>query len=291
MSEEVAFQFAVLRYVHDPVTAEFLNVGLVLYSKEARYLKMLVNTRYSRLSDAFGGINGDYYRRVVSHIQNRIRWIQNDLSKPGLFDDWPTQIEVLLAQVLLPDDASLVFGGYGGGITLDLEAELERLYRRLVEWYTQPEKEERRTDQQVWQVYAQEFDRHEISLHLSPVTIETPTYHYQFEHAWKNERWHPVEPVSFDLMLASSILEKANKWIGRILNLADSDQIGTVHLLLGAPHREDLQDKYRAAKVNLLTKIPKDIKVELVEEAEAAEFSERFAQMIQKHRVYQISPE
>ncbi len=43
---EVPFQFAVLRYIHDPATQEFLNVGIVVYSKEARYIRAQVSSRY-----------------------------------------------------------------------------------------------------------------------------------------------------------------------------------------------------------------------------------------------------
>ena len=130
---EYAFQFAVLRYIHDPVTQEFLNVGVVVYSREARYLRASVSTRYSRLSDTFQGINGDHYRRLMSYIERRLVRMHNEFQQPELFEGLPSQIETVLHQILLPDDSSLAFGGYGGGLTDDLEAELTRLFGRLVE--------------------------------------------------------------------------------------------------------------------------------------------------------------
>lgn len=131
--ENFPFQYAILRYIHDPVTQEFLNVGIVLYSKEARYLKARMSTKFSRLSKTFPEINGDHYRRVTNYIQQTLSRTSEGLSQPNLFDDLPAKIETILHQVLSPDDSSLIFSGYGGGLTANLDAELDRLYQRLVE--------------------------------------------------------------------------------------------------------------------------------------------------------------
>ena len=54
------FKLFALRSIHDEVTGEFANVGIVLYSESARVLKAKFTTQYSRLSGMFGGaIDGD----------------------------------------------------------------------------------------------------------------------------------------------------------------------------------------------------------------------------------------
>jgi len=279
---EYTFQFAVLRYIHDPVTQEFLNVGVAVYSREARYLKASVSSKYSRLSDAFQGINGDHYRRLIGHIERYLVRMHNQFQQLELFEELPSHIEKLLHQVLPLDDSSLVFGGYGGGLTDDLEAELARLFGRLVERYMEREDRPSRTDQEIWQVYRQELDKFNVTPQLSGVTIHTPTYHYEFDHAWKNERWYPIEPVSFDLLHERSILDKANQWIGRTTMLADSEEMGTLYLLLGAPRREEVQAAYEKAVLNLRNKVL--LSLEIIEEAEAPAFSARFAEMIGNHQ-------
>ncbi|MBN1815432.1 MAG: DUF3037 domain-containing protein [Anaerolineae bacterium] len=135
--KEYAFQFAILRYVHDVVTQEFINVGVVVYAQEQRYIKARVSRRYSRLSKTFPGINRDFYQRVISHVEQSFMRLQQEFQPPKTKepDDLPSRIEVTLQQVLPPDDSSLRFGGIGGGITDDLDAELNRLYERLVERY------------------------------------------------------------------------------------------------------------------------------------------------------------
>jgi len=280
MSEH-AFQFATLRYMHDPVTQEFLNVGIVVYSKESKYVGVAVSRKYARLSNAFEQISGSHYRRIVGHLERRLLQMNREIQQPRLFDDFPPQIEDLLARVLPPDDSSLIFGGYGGGLTEDLDAELARLYRRLVEYYVLEEEKPSRTDQEIWQRYRKELDELDITPRLSSVTIRTPTYEYEFDHAWKNERWHPLEAVSFDLVYENSILEKANKWIGRATMLSDSPDIGKLYLLLGAPADSDLRVSYEKAVKNLRNKAP--LSLEMVEESDAVAFSRKLARMIDGH--------
>jgi hypothetical protein len=45
-----------------------------------------------------------------------------------------------------------------------------------------------------------------------------------FQHAWKNGAWHCLEPVSFDLLRADSIREKAHKVLGELTSLRDATE-------------------------------------------------------------------
>jgi len=220
MNTKTPYQFAILRYIHDPLTEEFLNVGVVLYAKHDCYLKVKISSRYTRLSNAFvSNINGAYYRRLVTHISSQILQLQKELKSSAerlvTPHQWPTQIEFLLTQVLPKDDSSLVFGGYGGGLTINLDNELAYLYARLVEKYQDKKEFERRNDNDVWDmVYKPHFIERQILPHLEPVILKTPTYQQEFRYAWQNARYHPLETVSFDMVHAHSIRRKTARWIG-----------------------------------------------------------------------------
>jgi len=275
------FQFAVLRYTHDPVTQEFLNVGIVVYSAQARYLKASINLRYSRLSDAFRGIDGDDYRRVMGFLERRFAQIGADLQEPRLFGDVPTRIEVILDMVLPADDSSLVFRGFGAGFAEDLDHELEALYERLVTRYASREERPSRDDDEVWRTYRQHLEHRNILSHFQPVNLRTPHYSYRFSYAWHNERWHPIEPVSLDLVRPESIRNKTDRWVGRAVNLRDCPDLGTLYLLLGAPRDPALLQTYQEAVYNLDRNIP--VKHRIVEESEAVSFSQELARMIRAH--------
>lgn len=276
------FQYAVLRYVHDVITEEFLNIGVIVYSKPERFLKCLISERYGRLSTTFNGIERLNYSRIVSVIRQKVERLGIQLAQVSLFDTHQDRIEDFLHQVVMPNDASLVLGGYGGGLVEDLDLELERLYKRLVEQYIDIEEPESRNDQQVWAVYARSLVQYNVLEQLAPVTIQAPTYGHHFDHAYKNEKWHPIEPVSLDLVHSRSILEKANRWIGNATVLADSDAIGTLYLLLGAPRNRDLYEAYEYAVHNLETKITA-MDVRVVKEENADQFSEELNQLIREH--------
>ena len=279
---EYPFQFAVLRYIHDPATQEFMNVGVALYSKEARFLEARINTRYGRLSKAFlTQVNGSHYRRVTSHLSRAIERIHGRYQNEFPFEELPAQIEVVLSQILSPDDSSLVFGGFGAGLAEDLNEELAHLFDRLVERYVDRGELPSRDEDDVWRVYKEEFDRvHVTPLLETGVTIRSPRYgqSYELRSAWRNERIHPLEPVSFDLVHAGSITYKANKWIGRTIALHGSKELGTLYMLVGAPRREELQHVYQEALYYLQNEIPLDC--EVVEEQDAPVFSERLAEMM-----------
>lgn len=277
---EYLYQFAVLRYIHDPVTEEFLNVGVVLYAPEAHFLQAIINPNYGRLSHAFQKVNGDFYRKVARALESHINQFSQQLRQGHLLDPLPRQLEQLLARMLPPDDSSFAFRGYGSGIGENLEQELQSLYQRLVVRYAEAPEVSSRDDAQVWRTYLNEFSKHDIVSHLSTVTIHTPTIDHEFGHAWKNERWHPVEPLSFDLVQPRSITDKASRWIGHARSLAQSDALGTIYMLLGAPKEAALVDAYQKAIVRIKQETDN---VEVVEEKDASAFSERFATIIKEH--------
>ena len=50
---KTTFTYAILRYVHDIATGEFVNMGVALYAPEAKYVSAICSPRYGRLSKMF----------------------------------------------------------------------------------------------------------------------------------------------------------------------------------------------------------------------------------------------
>jgi len=105
-------------------------------------------------------------------------------------------------------------------------------------------------------------------------------YDHEFDHAWKNGVWNLFQPVSMDLLDAESILDKANRWLGRAMNLKDSEDKFRLWMLIGEPRIEKLKPAYRKA-LNILNKMP--VKKDFVTEPEAQRFSEQLAQEMAAH--------
>src|SRR5258708_15262385 len=67
--------------------------------------------------------------------------------------------------------------------------------------------------------------------------FETPDYTIQFDHAFQNERWHVLQPISMDYAKPALIPDKAAKWLGAAMNLNESSEAaaGKFHFLLHPP--------------------------------------------------------
>jgi hypothetical protein len=277
--ERIPYSFSVLRYVHDPVTQEFVNVGIAVFSKEARYLNSLCEIHYGRITKVFGKIDGERFRQATRYIQDRVRTIGRDLASSLPFESNLT-LESLLKMVLPPDDSAFQFSPTGFGLSSDLDTTLRETFVRFVEKYSLAIQPPHRDDEEVWRVYKEPLERRHIASRLHKKRIVSPNFDYEFEHAWKNNQWHVYEPVSFDLLEANSILDKANRWLGRGTNLADSNENFKMYLLLGEPRDSSLKSAYIKAQ-NILYKMAK--KPELIKEGEAEDFAEEIARELKSH--------
>jgi len=273
------YSFCILRYVHDPVTQEFANIGVALFSKEPRYLDALCALNYGRISRMFAKIDGYRFRQSTRYIQDRIHSIGQDISQ-GLPFEMEMRIETLLGAVLPPDDSSFQFSQPGSGVTDDLDTTLKELFHKFVDRYTYLMETARRDDEEVWRVYREPLEKRQLTFRLEPKRIVAPNYEYEFQHSWKNDVWHLYEPISFDLMEPTSIVDKANRWLGRATTLMESKEKFKIYALLGEPQERNLKTAFVKAQ-NILHKMPGN--PEFIREKEAESFAEELSREIKSH--------
>ncbi|HUQ92327.1 MAG TPA: DUF3037 domain-containing protein [Bryobacteraceae bacterium] len=273
------YSFSVLRYVHDPVTQEFLNIGVAVYLRETGFLRAICTTHYARITRMFTKIDGNRFRQLTRYIQDQVSAVGESLPSELPFEPGRA-IEQLLARVLPPDDSSIQFSPAGVGLSHDLEKTAAELFERYVERYAFTDDSSRRDDEAIWRSFREPLDRRQVTAHLTPKRIVAPNYEYEFQRAWKNQVWHVYEPVSFDMVDGSSIVEKANRWVGRATSLNDSTENFEIHLLLGEPRDRRFQDTYIKAQ-NILRKMPG--KHELIPESDAEAFAEELEKEVRKH--------
>jgi Protein of unknown function (DUF3037) len=271
--------FSVLRYIYDPLTLEFVNVGVVVYSPETKSLQARCTQHYSRISKLFVSFDGLRLRQTLRFIQDQINDLGREMGMRLQFQA-PSSMHEILNSVLPPDDSSLQFAKGGVGITEDLDSTIKTLFVRYVERYAVFQDTAARDDDDVWRSFRASFDRKNITPNLVPKRIVAKNYDYEFQRAWKNGSWHLYEPISFDLLDASSIKEKANRWVGRAMSLEDSRDPFKLFLLLGAPSDERLRRAYQEAE-NLLHKMP--VPHEFVEESHSEEFAADVASEMAAH--------
>lgn len=274
------YSFSVLRYIHDPVTQEFVNIGVAMYSQQAGFFRAVCTTHYARITHLFTKIDGNRFRQLARHIQEQVNAVGESLVSELPFEPGRI-IEHLLGRVLPPDDSSLQFSTPAGvGLSHDLEKTLNELFDRYVERYAARPGATRRDDEDVWRVFREPLERQAVTSHLTPKRIVASNYDFDFERAWKNSIWHVYQPVSFDMVDAGSMLDKANRWVGRAASLNDSSELFKIHLLLGEPQDEGLKPTFIKAQ-NILNKMPGQ--KEFVRESEAEAFAEELGREIKAH--------
>jgi hypothetical protein len=107
----------ILRYVHDVVTGEFANIGVVLYAPDQRFLEARFATSYERLNAIFLKIDHLHFRALMRYMINRFEElgaeIRDDLHVPPV-----NALSEIVKKVLPPDDSSLQGSHPGKGESL-----------------------------------------------------------------------------------------------------------------------------------------------------------------------------
>jgi hypothetical protein len=269
------YSYVVLRYVPDQGAGEGLNIGVIVYGAESRFLGYKVDTHYERLSRAFASFDGSAFRRGVANLLRAFRKAARSISEKPLLSDDRSLAEWLRA--LMPDiGGSLAFTPPRHGIAEDLSAELKLLFNRMVESQKgHADEVPRRDDAQVWRTYQQVLSP-AIARQLCSKTFATSSVQIEFEHAVKNGAWHVIQPISMDYKRPESMQRKASLWVGTAVGLQGAPDLGTVFFLLGEPTGHS--KAYERAKA-LLSQAP--INHEIVEEREAERFNRRLLQLIE----------
>lgn len=120
--------------MHDVVTGEFANVGLVLYVPGQRFLEARFTTSYERLNAIFLNIDHLQFRALMRYFANKFEELGAEI-RDGLNVPPVTALTEIVRKVLPPDDSSLQWSEQGGGFTEDPSATLDELYKRFVERY------------------------------------------------------------------------------------------------------------------------------------------------------------
>lgn len=250
------YQFALLRYVHNSASAEFVNVGAVMWLADDRRLLHRVNDRYGRLSAFFQEFDGAGYRQMIRQLDARFRHASDELSgavQPSLFGPQPPdKLEEILERLVGDDASCFQYSSIMAGIAPDPDARFAHIFAEFIERHESPGPRQRRDEMEIWTGVETRLRDRKLTPRLqSGVEVRGPHYSYRFRTGWMNGKVQVLEPISFDYLNGVELIEKANTWSGRMLNLSR----GTVEFQLTAvvalPQRGDLQAAYEQARVIL----------------------------------------
>ena len=276
---KTAYTYTVLRYVHDVVTGEFLNVGVVLCAPEQRFIKHKIRSTIGRIKQLFPDLDRYAYAEAARAVARGLRTIEKEESVAQF--SFQVRDALSLARKALPlDDSALQWSPVGSGLTDDVEGTLERLYLRFVARYDR-KAEHRKSDDDVWKPVSEKLASKNVQVPLEEKIVAGPTDSFSFKHAWKNGCWHAYEPISLDLSDAENIKDKARRIFGHLSAVADgTTERVKLHMLVGAPQNPTLRSAYENA-IRILQKAPFD--AEIFEETQIDRLVDRIENDVHGH--------
>ena len=126
------FQYQIIRYMHDRVTAEFVNVGIVVYQPDTNFLQGKFLSKFSRISQFFIDINGQYLLSTLKQFEKEVETASKRL--PELFTKH-TSLTEITNSILPKDDSALICSDLLFGIDIDPQSAVEDLFDRLINRY------------------------------------------------------------------------------------------------------------------------------------------------------------
>lgn len=248
------YQFVVLRYVHDVTAGEFVNIGVVLWSPTDGFFSK-VTDRYSRLSAFFPDFDGLAYRALVRHVTRALNQASKMVSEAQmpLVSTQQPEFAQILNSLVSKDSTVLQWSGVLGGATSDPAARFVALYEEFVGQFEHTEVRPRRHETQIRTTIDRAFRRHGLVEVSRDITLVTTEYDHTFPYGWVNGQQHVLEPISLDYLNSTDVIEKANKWTGRLHTLSHGNTFQFTGVV-AAPD-ESLRESYEKA-VAILERAP-----------------------------------
>ena len=186
MSGKFPYTYTILRYVHDVMTGEFINVGVVMHVPSQHQVLARTRTTIGRIRGVFPDLDRNAFTVAMNAVQRGFRKIAKAHAKTSLFGSKADASE-FARQAVPADDSSLQWSAVGSGLTSDAKQTFERLYERFVARYDTHSRH-RRTDDDIWRPVLQKLEEKNLASRLQEKIISGPVDDVLFKHAWKNGR-------------------------------------------------------------------------------------------------------
>lgn len=273
------YSFCFLRYVHEPLSGEFANVGVLLWAPRSGFLGFRASHKFRRLSRFFHGFQQQDYQNLIARIETQFEKLAVKIADPQEllpFKEVPKSARNLALQVIPHDDAALQWSLSAGGVTDSPAMELETLFQEAVARHYDSVDEARRDDATIYrEFYRRAFEAPLVKPYVCEHEVKAPHASHVFSHAWKNGVWNVYQPLSFDLKRSENIRSKAFHWESFTRWLAQSPEKPKIYLLLAAPSGEQRKAYDHAKDLLHASKA-----VNLIEEDQAIDFARDLEQRI-----------
>ncbi len=132
-TQRQAYSYTVLRYVHDVVSGERLNVGILMHAPASRFLKVRTRKTPGRLKRAFPDLDAAAFAGAMEAVERGLGALVHQADRS--LGDARTDARSIAVRVVPDDDSALQWSPAGSGLTVNAARTFERLYERYVTRY------------------------------------------------------------------------------------------------------------------------------------------------------------
>ena len=226
-----SYHFAVLRYVHNVSTEEFVNIGVVMWIPERYQLIFRVNERFGRLSGFFKDLNGSSYRQMVRNFKST----SDGVATNNLFKDSPENPFEIFNKIVQEDASCFQWSRLMSGISVDPEKRFDQLYEEFVTFHESFKPPQRRSEDVIWKGVRQALKKRHLESRVQfNVKMAATNFDYLFKMGWNNGNRQVLEPISLAYRYPAEIVHKANTWSGQLFNLSKDNDFDCT-MVLAAP--------------------------------------------------------
>jgi hypothetical protein len=254
--ELTRYEYVLVRYVHDLASEEFVNIGIILFSREQGKFFVRMNERIGRVSEFFGDVRTAGLRSQVRQIQRAIVTLDEDLVHASLLEAPPASLQPIVA-ALVGESAYSCFraSDLRYGVTADPADRCDALFEEFIGRYERSEERLRRDEAQISREIDHRLARVPFKEKIDyAVRLESDTYAHEFHAGWQNGKRQVLEPVSFDYAAQGRIVDKASLWSGRLAELSRVNEFGFT--ALAAPPSEPTFGRAYERAVSILRRAP-----------------------------------
>lgn len=239
------YSYLLLKYVHDPVRDESVNVGLLMYSPHGGGMKFGYRDQsLNSLKSIFPDFATYALKRYLALISDSFKKYANQL------DLSPDCIEELAYSVLQQDESSLRWAKGGSGVSKDIDKTFDDLMARFVEQKKPQKSHKSRRDKEVWHTFQMELKQRNLLSYFQPRTVDFGGAEEKFAHTYKNGELHCLMPLSLDYGSENDIRKRVylEKGKSEFLNEAARKTGMKVYYLVGRPKKSSLDKEFRVAQ-------------------------------------------
>ena len=225
MNPRLPFEAVVIRYRHDALLGEAVNLGVVVSS--GGRINSRFAPRLTRVSALFPTCDKVALRALVKRVEAAVRKADENALLPNSASRIVEEVLPLYAHAITISEPIV-------GVTRNLAETCDSLYATFVASRLDATARASRQDEEVWSAFEQRA-ADAVRVHLQPHDLPGSRMPLHFEHCWKNGKWHAAQPLSFDLLEPHAIRDKAAGWIGKLNATRPSAHGAEVCFLIGMP--------------------------------------------------------